>query len=68
VSLITPESKAFVELEAMNQAAQKSTGATLYGHDSGAWPAIWHDVITITQMQRTLDESAFQRSLDNGRR
>ena len=68
VSLITDESRALIEIEAMNHAANKSTGSTLYGSDAGLWPAVWHDVVTLVQIQRGLDEAAFQRSLDNGRR
>lgn len=68
VSFITDESKALIEIESMNHAAQKSTGATLYGADAGQWPAVWHDVVTLVQIQRGLDEGAFQRSLNNGGR
>jgi hypothetical protein len=67
VSLITEQSKALVEIDSMNQHAKTSTGATLYGSDAGQWPAVWHDVVTTIQMQRSLDESAFQRSVTNGR-
>ncbi len=67
VSVITEQSKALIEIEAMNHHAQKSTGATLYGPDSGQWPAVWHDVVTTVQTQRSLDEAAFQRSLNHGR-
>ncbi len=68
VSLISDESKALIEIESMNHQAQKSTGATLYGPDAGAWPAVWHDVVTLVQIQRGLDEAAFQRSISDGRR
>lgn len=68
VSFVTDESKALIEIESMNHQAQKSTGATLFGSDAGLWPAVWHDVVTLVQIQRGLDEAAFQRSLNNGRR
>ena len=68
VSLISDESKALIEIEAMNHHAQKATGATLFGQDSAQWPAVWHDVVTLIQIQRTLDENAFNRSLNDGRR
>jgi hypothetical protein len=67
VSFITEQSKALVEIESMNQHAQKATGATIYGSDTSQWPAVWHDVVTTIQMQRSLDESAFQRSMNHGR-
>jgi hypothetical protein len=67
VSFITEQSKALVEIESMNQHAQKATGATLYGSNAGHWPAVWHDVVTTIQMQRGLDEAAFQRSMNHGR-
>ncbi len=67
VSFITDESKALVEIESMNAHAQKATGATLYGPDSGQWPAVWHDIVTVIQMQRSLDEAAFERSVNSGR-
>lgn len=67
VSLISDESKALIEIEAMNHHAQKATGATLFGPDAARWPAVWHDVVTLIQIQRTIDENAFNRSLADGR-
>lgn len=67
-SLITPRSKHLIEIEAMNAAAQKATGATLHGQDAAGWPALWHDLVTLIQTQRGIDEAAFQRSLNDGRR
>ena len=67
VSLITEEARAMVEIESMNQHTKRSTNATLFGGDAALWPAVWHDVVTTLQIQRSLDESAYQRSVTHGR-
>jgi len=67
VSLITEQSKALLEMESMNRHTHTATGATLHGPDAALWPAVWHDVVTLVQIQRTLDDAAYQRSLNDGR-
>lgn len=58
IALLNPELKALILLDTRNRQAQRATGAAMFGHDSGLWPAVWFDAITALQSARDEEESA----------
>ena len=59
-SLITPDSKFLVQLEAENHLMKDSTGAALFGLDSGQWPACWADAVVVIAAARIAESNARQ--------
>jgi hypothetical protein len=60
VSLLSksPELRSLVLLDAKNRQAQRATGATMFGPDSGRWPAVWFDAVSALQSARDEEEAA----------
>lgn len=57
-SLITGESKTWLELEATNRRTKEAAGASLFGPDTAQWPAWWVDVVTTVESARVSIEIA----------
>lgn len=63
MSVITPDSKFLVQLEAENHLMNDSTGAALFGLDSGRWPAFWADAVVVIAAARIAEANAQQRAV-----
>jgi len=58
VSAIKPEIQQLVQIAALDAHSFRSSGATMFGSNSGQWPAWWFDLITTIEMQRVLEHNA----------